>query len=594
MKDTEKKNLEQDESVSINNENEFQELDNEIEKVVRGEASYEEDQLDKNHLDLNNSQNTLQDYAKLKNLKNKFPINFNGLFVNNNEEQNILLKNKNNRKQNNKNNSNFINSMNKCVINPNESNNIKNFTNLNLNLNIFENTNAKNNQNQNKRIQNITQNINSFNNNCNTINNYIYNTNCNNNKINNNYNQLNELILQNINNSNNIYLKELIKNNNNINSNELLNYILFLNNLTDTNQNINNLDILYNVNMYNNQLLQNLIDYLNSPSQNLNDLYNNTIITNHIINSNDKKNQIYNLLNNNFHDRCDLTSNDFKKIINNELSHYMQIENNNSKSGLFPCNNPTINNKNINENIMFNNLISQINNNNNIMDLFVNNCINNNNTNIFNNNEYNSNIFSKRKLFNPLSDCEKETNFINLMDIFLGKDLRTTLMIKNIPNKYTIPSFLEEINKYFKNTYDIFYLPIDYINKCNLGFAFINFVEPLHIILFYELYRGKKWKKFKSGKKCELLYAKYQGRKELISHFEKGKVLTFENEDKRPLILPEPCQFPKIRLPCYYLNLFIKLYPQTKYIISNINNKNIHNSILKVFVINGNFTKLRK
>ena len=125
------------------------------------------------------------------------------------------------------------------------------------------------------------------------------------------------------------------------------------------------------------------------------------------------------------------------------------------------------------------------------------------------------------------------------MHIFQCKDLRTTLMIKNIPNKYTITSFLEEINENFKNTYDIFYLPIDYINKCNLGFAFINFVEPFHIILFYELYRGKKWKKFNSEKKCELLYAKYQGRKELIAHFEKGKVLTFDSEDKRPLILPE-------------------------------------------------------
>ena len=79
-------------------------------------------------------------------------------------------------------------------------------------------------------------------------------------------------------------------------------------------------------------------------------------------------------------------------------------------------------------------------------------------------------------------------------------------MIKNIPNKYTISSFLAEINVNFKNTYDIFYLPIDYVNKCNLGFAFINFVEPFHIILFYELYRGKKWKKFNSDKICELLY----------------------------------------------------------------------------------------
>ena len=173
------------------------------------------------------------------------------------------------------------------------------------------------------------------------------------------------------------------------------------------------------------------------------------------------------------------------------------------------------------------------------------------------------------------------------MDILQGKDLRTTLMIKNIPNKYTISSFLDEINENFKQTYDIFYLPIDYINKCNLGFAFINFVESFHIIFFYELYRGKKWKKFNSDKKCELSYAKYQGRKELITHFERGKVLTYEAENKRPLILPVPHDFPKIIFPFYYLELFIKLYPYVSYQIQNINQNN--NLFSKVFTINGNF-----
>ena len=208
------------------------------------------------------------------------------------------------------------------------------------------------------------------------------------------------------------------------------------------------------------------------------------------------------------------------------------------------------------------------------------------------NNNSNNNNGIKRKIFNPLSDSEKEKNIINLMDIFQCKDLRTTLMIKNIPNKYTISSFLEEINENFKNTYDIFYLPIDYINKCNLGFAFINFIEPFHIILFYELYRGKKWKKFNSDKICELLYAKFQGRKELIAHFEKGKVLTFETEDKRPLILPVPHQFPKINLPFYYLDLFIKLYPCISYKIKNNNDKN--NLFSKFFTINGSFHKNKK
>ena len=101
--------------------------------------------------------------------------------------------------------------------------------------------------------------------------------------------------------------------------------------------------------------------------------------------------------------------------------------------------------------------------------------------------------------------------------------------------------------------------------------------------------RGKKWKKFNSDKICELLYAKFQGRKELIAHFEKGKVLTFETEDKRPLILPVPHQFPKINLPFYYLDLFIKLYPCISYKIKNNNDKN--NLFSKFFTINGSFHK---
>jgi hypothetical protein len=248
---------------------------------------------------------------------------------------------------------------------------------------------------------------------------------------------------------------------------------------------------------------------------------------------------------------------------------------------------------------------NQLKNNHNLIDFVLNHNINNvNNNKILNNiiknlnkkqiNNYtkkNPKNSNKRKIFNPLPDSEREKNKINLIDIIQFKDKRTTLMIKNIPNKYTLSSLLDEINIHFKNTYDIFYLPIDYINKCNLGFAFINFVEPLHIILFYEIYRGKKWKKFNSDKICELLYAKIQGRNELISHFEKGKVLSFDSENKRPLILPVPYPLPRINLPCYYLDLFVKLYPFVLYTINNSESCNNRSSstLSKTFSINGNF-----
>ncbi len=235
--------------------------------------------------------------------------------------------------------------------------------------------------------------------------------------------------------------------------------------------------------------------------------------------------------------------------------------NNNSKFFSVNVNNITSTNQKTNDEIILNNMLNKQN-------KFKKNHKNSKNT-PFNNYDYiNSNTKSpnKRKLS---QEEEKEHNKIDIDLIIQGKDRRTTIMIKNIPNKYTINTFLDEINIDFKNKYDVFYLPIDYGNKCNLGFAFINFVDSFHIINFYDMYRGKKWKRFNSEKTCELLYAKKQGKKDLISHFEKGKVLSFDSEDKRPLILPTPNPLPNIVIPIKYYEKFKKFYPYVHFIFEN-------------------------
>ncbi|KAJ7532725.1 hypothetical protein O6H91_13G016700 [Diphasiastrum complanatum] len=119
---------------------------------------------------------------------------------------------------------------------------------------------------------------------------------------------------------------------------------------------------------------------------------------------------------------------------------------------------------------------------------------------------------------------------LDLERILQGEDARTTLMIKNIPNKYTSKMLLAAIDEQFRGTYDFIYLPIDFKNKCNVGYAFINMISPSHIVSFYQAFNGKKWEKFNSEKVASLAYARIQGKAALIAHFQNSSLM---NEDKR-------------------------------------------------------------
>ena len=62
----------------------------------------------------------------------------------------------------------------------------------------------------------------------------------------------------------------------------------------------------------------------------------------------------------------------------------------------------------------------------------------------------------------PAQQEDQKLFTIKIDDIIEGKDKRTTLMIKNIPNKYTSKLLTGEINVKNKNRYNFFYLPIDF------------------------------------------------------------------------------------------------------------------------------------
>ncbi|CAL0330065.1 unnamed protein product [Lupinus luteus] len=139
------------------------------------------------------------------------------------------------------------------------------------------------------------------------------------------------------------------------------------------------------------------------------------------------------------------------------------------------------------------------------------------------------NIYQRRSEANT-NNADKKQYELDLGRILRGEDSRTTLMIKNIPNKYTSKMLLVAIDEHCRGSYDFLYLPIDFKNKCNVGYAFINMTDPAQIIPFHQAFNGKKWEKFNSEKVASLAYGRIQGKDSLIAHFQNSSLM---NEDKR-------------------------------------------------------------
>ncbi|KAI9233404.1 hypothetical protein MVEG_01964 [Podila verticillata NRRL 6337] len=108
-------------------------------------------------------------------------------------------------------------------------------------------------------------------------------------------------------------------------------------------------------------------------------------------------------------------------------------------------------------------------------------------------------------------------------------------MIRNIPNKYTQKMLLECINETHFGKFDFLYLRIDFKNKCNVGYAFINFVNVDVVDSFVKAHVGKKWDRFNSDKICSMAYAEVQGRQALIDKFRNSNVMN-EDPSWRPKI----------------------------------------------------------
>ncbi|KAF5242999.1 hypothetical protein FANTH_8404 [Fusarium anthophilum] len=121
-------------------------------------------------------------------------------------------------------------------------------------------------------------------------------------------------------------------------------------------------------------------------------------------------------------------------------------------------------------------------------------------------------------------------NIVDLGELIAGRDVRTTIMLRNIPNKVDQPLLKKIVDVSSFGRYDFMYLRIDFANDCNVGYAFINFVKAEYII---DARANKRWNCFRSDKVAEISYATIQGKDCLVQKFRNSSVM-LEAEHYRP------------------------------------------------------------
>eukprot|EP00435_Cladocopium_sp_Y103_P050249 s1968_g15.t1 len=92
------------------------------------------------------------------------------------------------------------------------------------------------------------------------------------------------------------------------------------------------------------------------------------------------------------------------------------------------------------------------------------------------------------------------------------KDEGTTMMVKNIPNRYSTEQILEELHENgFSGSFDFLYLPMDFGTKRNKGYFFLNLRTHELAQIFTDVFSRHCFNRYKSNKVPEVALATVQG-----------------------------------------------------------------------------------
>lgn len=118
----------------------------------------------------------------------------------------------------------------------------------------------------------------------------------------------------------------------------------------------------------------------------------------------------------------------------------------------------------------------------------------------------------------------------------------TTLMIRNVPSRFTQQTMLSHISERFSlDAIDFFYLPVDFRTGKSLGYCFVNFVSGSALEAFLEAFQGLKLSAT-SAKTLSIDRAKVQGLDRNCNLFKTSSVMVVAPLEFRPMIQCSECK----------------------------------------------------
>jgi len=116
-------------------------------------------------------------------------------------------------------------------------------------------------------------------------------------------------------------------------------------------------------------------------------------------------------------------------------------------------------------------------------------------------------------------------------------DGATTVMLRNIPNRYTAEELIAEmLAQGFDGGFDFFYLPVDFNTKRNKGYAFINFQHAGLAIDFRDAFDGIRLLRYSTQKILEVTPALTQGFDSNVNQYMRKDAQRITNPWFRPMI----------------------------------------------------------